>query len=93
LQLNANDVRARYGLAWVHAQHTDYAAALVMSAEAFSLDSRGESFERLLKKQQELLMRRCGWRNSTSASTCCWPTWSVGMPRWNLAILRAWKLR
>jgi tetratricopeptide (TPR) repeat protein len=57
LQLNANDVRARYGLAWVHAQQTDYAAALVMIAEAFSLDSRGESFERLLKKQQDLLMR------------------------------------
>jgi tetratricopeptide (TPR) repeat protein len=57
LELNANDVRARYGIAWVHAQRSDYAAALTMIAEAFSVDSRGESFERLLKKQQEVLVR------------------------------------
>jgi tetratricopeptide (TPR) repeat protein len=57
LELNANDVRARYGLAWVHAHQSDYPAALRMIAEAFALDSRGESFERLLKKQQEVLGR------------------------------------
>jgi tetratricopeptide (TPR) repeat protein len=57
LELNTNDVRARYGIAWVHVQKRDYAAALTMIAEAFSVDSRGESFERLLKKQQEVLVR------------------------------------
>src|SRR5262249_36564007 len=57
LELNGNDVRARYGLAWVCARDNDHAAALMMIAEAFALDSRGESFERLLKKQQEVLVR------------------------------------
>jgi tetratricopeptide (TPR) repeat protein len=57
LELNANDVRAKYGIAWVHTQRNDYAAALKMIAEAFSVDSRGGSFERLLKKQQEVLIR------------------------------------
>ena len=37
LTVNANDVRARYNLAWVHARDKDYPAALSMLAEAMGM--------------------------------------------------------
>jgi tetratricopeptide (TPR) repeat protein len=55
LAVNANDVRARYNLAWVHAREKDYSAALSMLAEAMGQDKTGLFRDRLLQKQQEVL--------------------------------------
>ncbi len=57
LQLNSSDVRARFNLAWVHAQEKDFGAALHQLAEALVLDQTGEYRERLLQKQSEVLAR------------------------------------
>jgi tetratricopeptide (TPR) repeat protein len=57
LAVNAADVRARYNLAWVHTRRADYPAALGRLAEALALDKTGEYRERLLQKQQAVLVR------------------------------------
>src|SRR5262249_32583320 len=56
LAVNSADVRARYNLACVHTRLKDYLAALGRIAEAFALDRTGEYRERLLQKQQEVLV-------------------------------------
>src|SRR5208282_1410463 len=56
LQFNANDVRARYNLAWVYQRERDGGAALQVLAEALALDKTGEYRDRLLQKQSEVLM-------------------------------------
>jgi tetratricopeptide (TPR) repeat protein len=55
IQLNENDPRSRYNLAWVNTAQKNYAAALQNIAEAFILDRTGEYQERLLHKQREIL--------------------------------------
>jgi tetratricopeptide (TPR) repeat protein len=55
LRVNADDVRARYNLAYVHARTREYAWALQRIAEALALDRRGTYREGLLQKQSEVL--------------------------------------
>jgi tetratricopeptide (TPR) repeat protein len=55
LSVSGDDVRARYGLAYVHASTGDYRVALVCLAEALALDQSGGYKERLLQKQAEIL--------------------------------------
>jgi tetratricopeptide (TPR) repeat protein len=55
LELNDNDVRARYNLAWVHQREGNFEAALEAIAGALARDKTGEYRERLLQKQQEVL--------------------------------------
>jgi tetratricopeptide (TPR) repeat protein len=55
LSVSGDDVRARYGLAFVHADTGDYRSALVCLAEALALDHGGAYRERLLQKQAEIL--------------------------------------
>src|SRR5262249_55446126 len=54
-RLNAYDVRARPGLAWVYTQQRDYALALQKIAEALVLDTSGTFRDRLLQKQVDIL--------------------------------------
>jgi tetratricopeptide (TPR) repeat protein len=55
LAINGDDIRARYNLAFVHAQASEFSQALVRLAEGLALDRTGAGRERLLKKQTELL--------------------------------------
>jgi len=57
LRVNASDVRGRYNLAWVYQNERRYQAALAVIAEALALDEAGEYWERLVKKQNEVLTR------------------------------------
>jgi tetratricopeptide (TPR) repeat protein len=57
LRVNASDVQARYNLAWVYLNERRYQAALAVVAEALALDETGEYWERLVKKQNEILGR------------------------------------
>ena len=57
LELDPEDVRARYNLSFVFEHETDYAAALKIIAEALSLDRRGAYREGLLRKQGEVLQK------------------------------------
>jgi tetratricopeptide (TPR) repeat protein len=58
LQVSPTDVRAHYNLGWVHARQRDYAAALAVLAEGLALDKTGQYRDRLLHKQQEVLMHQ-----------------------------------
>jgi tetratricopeptide (TPR) repeat protein len=55
LRINPGDVRARFNLVWVLARQGQHRQALAMVAEALGLDETGEYYERLLKKQNEIL--------------------------------------
>jgi tetratricopeptide (TPR) repeat protein len=55
LEVNADDVRARYNLAYVHARTREYPQALQRIAEALALDRAGHYREGLLQKQSEVL--------------------------------------
>jgi tetratricopeptide (TPR) repeat protein len=57
LRVNPADVKSRYNLVWVLLAERRYQAALGMVAEALALDETGEYYERLLKKQNEILGR------------------------------------
>ena len=57
LEINPRDVRAHYNLIWVLVQNKEYAAALETISKALVLDETGAYFERLLKKQAEVLGR------------------------------------
>jgi tetratricopeptide (TPR) repeat protein len=57
LAVNPSDVRSRYCLAWVHARDQNHRASLAAIAEAMAFDKRGEFRDRLLQKQQEVLMQ------------------------------------
>ncbi len=57
MKVNSADVRSRYNLAWVHTRLKEYPQALDMIAQAMSLDKTGEFRDRLLHKQQEVLMQ------------------------------------
>ena len=55
LDVNPDDVQARYNLSFVFAHQKDFAAALKLIAEGLALDTWGEYRERLLQKQAEVL--------------------------------------
>jgi tetratricopeptide (TPR) repeat protein len=55
LQVNADDVRARLNLAYVHVQTREYPQALQRIAEGLALDRAGTYREGLLQKQSEVL--------------------------------------
>ncbi len=55
LQINPEDVRARFNLAFVYARTRRYALGLQRIAEALALDTTGASRDGLLQKQSELL--------------------------------------
>jgi tetratricopeptide (TPR) repeat protein len=55
LQVNADDVRARFNLAYVYARTRQYDLALRRIAEALALDSTGSVRDGLLQKQSEVL--------------------------------------
>lgn len=57
LQVNESDVRARFNLAWTHQREKNYPAALEMLAPALALDKMGQHHERILQKQQEVLVQ------------------------------------
>jgi len=57
LQVNESDVRARFNLAWTYQREKNYPAALEMLAQALALDKMGQYHERILQKQQELLLQ------------------------------------
>lgn len=57
LQVNESDVRARFNLAWTHQREKNYPAALEMLAQALALDKMGHYHERILQKQQEVLVQ------------------------------------
>ncbi len=57
LAVNSTDVRSRYNLAWVFTRLKDFPAALDMISQAMSLDKTGEFRDRLLHKQQEVLVQ------------------------------------
>jgi tetratricopeptide (TPR) repeat protein len=56
LQINPEDVAARYNLAWVFLHRKEHAKALEVIAEALAKDWRGEYRDRLLQKQTEVLV-------------------------------------
>jgi tetratricopeptide (TPR) repeat protein len=58
LRVNDHDVRARYNLAFVHIQQRDYAAALLVLAEALGLDRLGQYRDKMMAKFQEALQRQ-----------------------------------
>lgn len=55
LSINENDVRALYGLAYVHAREHDYAGALAKVAQGLALDKGGYFRDRLLRAQADVL--------------------------------------
>jgi tetratricopeptide (TPR) repeat protein len=55
LQINPDDVRGRFNLAWVRAQQRRYREALVLIGEGLALDEMGQYRDRLLQKQAEVL--------------------------------------
>jgi tetratricopeptide (TPR) repeat protein len=55
LAVSADDVQARYNLAWVFLHNKQHADALRVIAEALALDWRGTFRDRLLQKQAEVL--------------------------------------
>jgi tetratricopeptide (TPR) repeat protein len=57
MRVNPRDVRGRYNLVWVLQRWGQFAEALAMIAEALALDETGEYYERLTKKQAEVLVR------------------------------------
>jgi tetratricopeptide (TPR) repeat protein len=90
LQLNNDDVRARIGLARIHAQERDYSTALCRIGEGLALDLTGHYREHLLQQQSQIL-ERLAWRNererlrqanriSTSAPTYTPPTGPIISP-------------
>jgi tetratricopeptide (TPR) repeat protein len=58
LAVNNSDVRARYNLAWVYQRQKNYPAALAVIAEGLALDKMGQYRERLLRKQQEVVVQQ-----------------------------------
>jgi tetratricopeptide (TPR) repeat protein len=58
LAVNNTDVRSRYNLAWVYARQKNFAAALDSIGQALALDKTGEYRDRLLQKQQEVLVHQ-----------------------------------
>jgi tetratricopeptide (TPR) repeat protein len=56
LAINSDDVRARYNLAFVHTQATEYEQALVRIAEGLARDQMGKFHKGLLQKQAEVLV-------------------------------------
>jgi tetratricopeptide (TPR) repeat protein len=60
LKINPGDVRGRFNLAFVHTRQKNYAAALVVLAEALALDKTGQYRERVLQKQAEVLQLLAG---------------------------------
>jgi tetratricopeptide (TPR) repeat protein len=58
MAVNDSDVRSRYSLAWVCTRAKKYPAALQFIAEAFALDKTGQFRERLLQKQNEVLVKQ-----------------------------------
>jgi tetratricopeptide (TPR) repeat protein len=57
LELESEDVRARYNLSFIFEHERNYAAALKIIAEALTLDKRGAYREGLLRKQGEILQK------------------------------------
>jgi tetratricopeptide (TPR) repeat protein len=57
LRVNPDDVKGRYNLVWVLVAQRRYRPALALVAEALALDETGEYYERLVKKQAEILAR------------------------------------
>jgi tetratricopeptide (TPR) repeat protein len=57
MSVNSADVRSRYNLAWVHTREKNFTAALAMIAEAIAYDKTGEFRDRLLQKQQEIVVQ------------------------------------
>jgi tetratricopeptide (TPR) repeat protein len=55
LAVNADDVQARYNLAWVFLHRKEHGEALRVIAEALARDRRGQYRERLFQKQAEVL--------------------------------------
>jgi tetratricopeptide (TPR) repeat protein len=55
LEVNGGDVQARYNLAWVEARERRYAAALEHLAAALAHDATCAWYDRLVKKQAEVL--------------------------------------
>ncbi len=55
LAVNADDVQARYNLAWVFLHHKQHGEALRAIAEGLARDWRGAYRDRLLQKQAEVL--------------------------------------
>jgi tetratricopeptide (TPR) repeat protein len=55
LRVYPGDVKGRYNLAWVDVRQRDYRAALGRIAEALALDATGEFYDRLVRKQAEVL--------------------------------------
>ena len=55
LAVNADDVQARYNLAWVFLHRKEHAEALRVIAEGLGRDWRGAYRDRLLQKQAEVL--------------------------------------
>ena len=57
LQVNPTDVKSRYNLSWILISEANYREALTVIAEAMALDETGEFYERLGKKQAEIMQR------------------------------------
>jgi tetratricopeptide (TPR) repeat protein len=57
LRINPSDIRGRYNMAWVYNAERRYRQALMVIAEAMSMDETGEYADRLMKKQEEARAR------------------------------------
>ena len=57
LELDPEDVRARYNLSFLFEHNRDYASALRMIADALALDKRGAYRDGLQRKQDEILQK------------------------------------
>jgi Flp pilus assembly protein TadD len=60
LELDPQDVRARYNLSFVFVHERDYPSALKVIAEALALDTMGVCRDGLLRQQAEILERIAG---------------------------------
>ena len=60
LEIDPQDVRARYNLSFVFVQERDYPSALRVIAEALALDTMGVCRDGLLRQQAEILERIAG---------------------------------
>ncbi len=64
-------MKSRYNLSWTLIREANYGEALAVIAEALALDETGEYYERLGKKQAEILQhlaRRNGQRQLLMAN-------------------------
>jgi tetratricopeptide (TPR) repeat protein len=57
IMTNPKDVKSRYNLSWTLVRRRQYREALAVLAEALALEETGEFYDRLLKKQAEVLSR------------------------------------